>query len=337
MARRMHGFGRFALALSLCLLAPLSAHALGTPAGTVISNTATLTYVSAGSTLSLTSAPAQTTVLEVLDHTVVWQDAANVTVVPGTNARVLTFVIANTGNGVDRYTLAVDNSSSADRFDPQFSAVHLDHPSSGTQGLYDPGIDPLYTAGSNDPQLDGNDAAADRITVFVLNDIPPGVSAGNLGESRLRVSSNTGTGIPGAVIAGAGEGGVDAIVGAAAGSAAADGVYEVTALGVQLLKTAQIDDGAGGAEPVPGAVITYRIEAVVSGSGTVNALRITDAVPGNTAYVPGSIRVDGAPRSDAADADDADFDVSFSGGVFVDLGDVPGGSSRAITFQVTIE
>lgn len=57
----------------------------------------------------------------------------------------------------------------------------------------------------------------------------------------------------------------------------------------------------------PGSIITYRIEASFVGTGTVGNLTISDPLPADTTYVPNSLTVDGAAKTDsAADADNAD-------------------------------
>ena len=56
--------------------------------------------------------------------------------------------------------------------------------------------------------------------------------------------------------------------------------------------------------------------------------------PADTTYVAGSLKLDGATLTDAADADAG---RSGTSGISVDLGTVSGGSSRTVTFQVTID
>ena len=85
---------------------------------------------------------------------------------------------------------------------------------------------------------------------------------------------------------------------------------------------------------MPGATITYAIRAEVRGSGSVSDLVVTDAAPADTTYVAGSLKLDGAILTDAADADAG---RSGASGISVDLGTVSGGSSRTVTFQVIID
>jgi uncharacterized repeat protein (TIGR01451 family) len=107
----------------------------------------------------------------------------------------------------------------------------------------------------------------------------------------------------------------------------------VSSASIVLAKSAVIADPFGGTSSVPGARITYTIVATTSGSGTLNSLNINDAVPGGTAYVPGSITLGGLTLTDAADADAGSF---ASNAIAVSLGNLPGGQTRTVTFQVTI-
>ena len=107
-----------ALAASVLLWhAPVMA--AGTAAGTDIANTATADYVIAGS-----SGTASGTVIfrvdEKLDVNVSWQDAANVSVSTPDTDRVTTWLLTNTGNGNDSYTLTVNNALGGDQFDPAY-------------------------------------------------------------------------------------------------------------------------------------------------------------------------------------------------------------------------
>nr|WP_243848374.1 hypothetical protein [Sphingomonas insulae] len=81
-----------------------------------------------------------------------------------------------------------------------------------------------------------------------------------------------------------------------------------------------------------GAVVTYRLEARFTGPAA--AARIDDPVPQGTRYVPGSLTLDSAPLSDAADADSGQADDAT---VAVALGDIAAATTRTVQFQVTIQ
>jgi uncharacterized repeat protein (TIGR01451 family) len=128
--------------------------------------------------------------------------------------------------------------------------------------------------------------------------------------------------------------GGDAIVGTTGAIAIARGRLVAGVAAVKLVKSVSLRDPFGGTGAVPGAVATFTIAASVSGSGSVTALIVTDAVPAGTTYVPGTLKLDSAALSDAADGDAGT--ASNAAGVRVALGTVPAGTNRAITFDVVI-
>lgn len=323
---------RLLLVMMISLLGVACAYAGGTPAGIDISSQATITYTITGGNYSGQSNTVTTTVAEVLDLSVVWQDAAAVEVQPGQVGQALAFQLTNIGNGGDFYTLVGLSALAGDDFDPVLTDIHLD---TNGNGRFDPGIDELYIPGGNDPFL-----PADAFTLlFLVNNIPAGATVGQLGDSRLTAASNTGTGNPGDVFAGAGEMGQDAVVGANGGQAATRGSYRIVALSAQvaILKSAVVVDPYGGSQPVAGATITYELSVIATGTGTTNDVVVSDAIPLNTTYNPGTLMHNGSPVTDVADSDNGDMGGTTPGAITVDIGDVAvGGPGQTITFTVTI-
>lgn len=196
-------------------------------------------------------------------------------------------------------------------------------------GQYDEG-DTLYSPGAGDLDLPQDGSAV----VFVLATLPASARNGQQGLVRLTATSATGTGTPGRVIAGGGVSGGDAVIGASGAQSAADGRYRVAAATIALVKSQKVADPFGGTRTVPGSTITYSLAAEISGSGTLTGLRLSDTVPAGSSYQPGSITLNGAVKSDAADGDEARIE---NGTVTVSLGTVPAGESRTVTFRVTVD
>jgi uncharacterized repeat protein (TIGR01451 family) len=304
--------------------------AVGTLAGTDITNQATANYTVGSTNFSENSNVLTTTVAEILNVDVVWQDAGNVTVNPGDTGQALSFQVTNTGNGTDDYTLAGLSTLVGDNFDPALVGIYLD---SNANGVYDSGTDAQYVPGINDPVL-AADAAA---TVFVVNNIPGGLSDSDLGDSRLTATSNTGAGAAGTIVAGAGEGGTAAVVGTSGGDDDADGSYIVSAVTVSVVKSVSVADPFGGTEPVPGAVLTYTVTVTVGGTGTALGVVITDPIPADTTYNAGTLTLNAGALTDAADGDTGDVGGTTAGTVTVDLGDLNNASGlQTTTFDVTI-
>jgi uncharacterized repeat protein (TIGR01451 family) len=172
------------------------------------------------------------------------------------------------------------------------------------------------------------------LRVFVIVAPPASASDTQTSQVRLTASSITGTGKPGTLFAGKGNGGVDAVVGLSGGMANALEALVANLAQVTLTKSATIADPFGGVSPVAGAVVTYSIVAHATGSGSATGLVITDAFPAGTTYRAGTVTLNGASLTDAADGDAA---TVSSTGIAVSLGNVAGGSAdKTVTFQVKI-
>jgi len=310
------------------LCAAQAAHAAGTPAGTIINNSATATYdLPSGGQDSVTSNIVSLTVDELLDVSVASTDGGDVATFPGAANQVLTFRVTNAGNGNESFVLSALDTVGGDDFNPSATSIVID---SNGSGVYDPGIDTVYVAGANNPLL----APDASVLIFVLSSIPAGAADGQRGRVDLLAVAATGSGAPGTTFAGQGQGGGDAVVGATGADAEDDGFYAVSAASVAFVKSADVVDPFGGATRVPGSIITYRLVASVSGSGSLANLRIADAIPAGSSFRAGTITLEGAPLSDAADADAGEYTGS---GIAVRLGTVAAGAARTVTFQVAID
>lgn len=301
--------------------------AAGTTAGTTISNTATATYTDPeGNPVSVPSNTVDLRVDEILDVTVASANPGDVVVMPGATNQVLAFTVTNTGNGSEAFRLTPVSALGGDQFDPTTTSIVLD---SNGNGVYDPGVDTVYTAGANDPVL----APDASIRVFVLSTIPAGASDLDRGFVDLIAAAVTGTGAPGTSFAGQGQGGGDAVVGSTGADGQDRGRYVVQNANISFVKSQSVLDPFGGSETVPGAIVTYTLVATISGSGTLNNLAIADPIPANTSYQAGSLTLQGAALTDAVDGDAGEV---AGGNVAVRLGSVAGGQTRTIVFRVRI-
>jgi uncharacterized repeat protein (TIGR01451 family) len=314
-----------AVSAGICASPALAA---GTLAGTSITNVATATYeLTNGDEASVDSNIVTLKVDELLDVGVAWSDPSDVAGSAGGAGQLLKFTVTNGGNGTESFTLGTIANGGGDDFDPSVTSVVLD---SNGNGAYDAGVDTIYASGSNDPQLDPDQS----ITVFVLSSIPAGAGDGQRGRIDLTAVARTGSGAPGASFAGLGQGGGDAVVGATGADSEDDGYYRVARASVAFVKSAAVADAFGGTAAAPGSTVTYTLAATVSGTGSLANLRVSDPVPAGTTYKPGSLTLEGAPLTDAADADSG----SFTGtAINVGLGTVAAGATRTITFQVKID
>ena len=305
------------------------AYAVGTAAGTSIDNTATADYVIAGSNGSASDS-VTFRVDEKLDVNVSWQDAANIAVSTPDIDRVTTWLLTNTGNGNDSYSLTVNNALGGEQFDPVWTDIYLDANNNGTFEIL---LDTLYSPGTNDPVL-SPDATQ---TIFVRNSIPAGLTDGDLGDTELVATSLTASGVPGMSVANAGDGSTNAVVGSSGARSADTGTHQVASTTVALAKSVVITDPYGGSLPVTGATLTYRIDATVVGPGTATGVVVTDVLPTDTSYSGGTLTLNSATLTDITDGDAGDVDDSAVNTVTVNLGDLSAVSpAQTVTFEVTI-
>lgn len=299
-------------------------HAAGVDAGTLIENTATATYDTGDGPETVDSNTVTVKVDELLDVTVTSLDSGAIAVTPG--EAVLTFEVTNQGNGPEAFTLTANPAVAGNDFDTTVDAIAVDTNGNGT---YDPGVDEILTAPETTAVLDPDQA----ITVFVIVSVPDGVTDTQESDVELTADAVTGTGTPGTTFAGQGVDGGDAIVGSTTASATAVGSLIAQILAVDLAKSATILDPFGGTSAVPESVITYTLDATVSGTGSIDNFVVTDAIPAGTTYVAGTLTLDSSPLTDASGDDAGEADAA---GISVDLGTVVGGTSHSITFDVSI-
>jgi uncharacterized repeat protein (TIGR01451 family) len=308
-----------------------SSLAAGTPAGTVIDNVAQVDFEIAGTPLSQNSNVSSITVQERIDVTVVLQSPP-VQVAASDVNRAILFTVTNTGNGNEAFQLAINSIIGGDDFDPVPSAppIYFDTDASGDFSVGDT----AYVPGSNDPVL----AADASIDVLLLNDIPGTVVDGDVGRSELTADSVTGTGAPGDVFPGQGDGGTDAVLGTTGGSGVATGEYIVGDVQINIQKAVSVLNQFGGLEPIPGATLTYSVTVQVTNTGTATSSVFYDPIPADTTYVPGSISLNAAALTDAIDADVGEFDTTGAPTVVVRLGNLTQADGiQTVVFQVTID
>lgn len=311
----------------LALCPTLHATAAGVAAGTIIQNTAQYEYTtSSGGIVSATSNTATLRVDEVLDVTVSRTDTNDVSVVPNSQGQSLSFIVTNNGNGQERFRLLSNLIVSGDQFDPSNARIALD---TNGNGQYDPSVDQIYASGNNDPLLNPDTS----VRVFILSDIPASLQNGNRGLAELSAQAITGTGAPGTSFPGAGDDGGDAVVGATRARAASSSAYVASLVTTQFVKTQSIVDPQGGNTAISGSIITYTLTTQLSGTGTLSSASIADAIPAETVYVAGSMRLNGTPLSDAPDSDSGQLTAA---GIQVDLGSLTAPATQTVTFQVKL-
>jgi uncharacterized repeat protein (TIGR01451 family) len=299
--------------------------ATGTPAGTLIQNTATVTFNTGAGPITLQSTTNTIKVDQLIGVAVTALTSSPVSV--GSANAVLPYQVTNTGNGADSFALTGAPAVAGNTFTTTLQTLAID---SNGNGVYDAGVDTVLTNGGASQMV----APDGTFRVFLVVSAPAGASDAQTSQVRLTATSLTGSGAPGTLFAGKGVGGVNAVVGLSGGTGNALDALVASLASVTLTKSALIVDPYGGANPVAGAVVTYSIVAHTTGSGIASGLTVTDAFPAGTTYQAGSITLNGAGQTDAADGDAGSASAT---GIAVVLGNVAGGSAdRTVTFQVKI-
>lgn len=332
--------------VGLLLIVPNFAWAVGTPAGTTISNLATLNYVMGGGLPSIATSNTASFLVDKKVNLIVAEVSGSATSVnSGQTAAVTTFSVTNLGNDLQGFNLiaalASGNPAGVAPFAANnFSATGLvAYADANNNGIYEPLIDAATSTSSL--------ASGASQKVFIVGNIP----ANTLNGQQSVVSLTAIAVVPitmAALVAtqGGDTAGVDVVFADSAGVAAGDiasdakhsayAAYLAGGVNLALSKTvASVLDMKGTAVVMTGAVMTYQIVATLSGTGTATNLMITDPMPINTTYVPGSIIVNGVAKTDAADADNAQF-VSATQTITVLLGNVAAPANVVITFRATI-
>lgn len=348
---------------SLALIALSSAGGLqtafaeGTDAGTDIANRATVNYsVGGAAQTQINSSPTGNstpgvaggadTVFEVdrkILHTVAESGGAATITTPGASNVLATFTVTNTGNGAQGYQLTATNLTGGALFgqtdNTDVTVVGAFHDTNGN-GAYEAGADTPYI---NTLAEDGT------ATVLVVANVPVTTSNGQYANVQLAAAAAV-AGTLGATLetpSGSDDPAVVDVVFADAGATPRNGIHEAAdqyaiqsaALTVTKLSQAVNDpiNGNSNAMAIPGATIRYTITVANASTTTAaDAVVLTDVVNAITPYVPGSMTLNGAARTDSnADADGASYDAGTRT-ISVNVGTIATSGSATVTFDVTI-
>ena len=346
----------------------------GTAAGTTISNTASVSYTVNGTPQTANSSTSTFVVDRKANFTVTLDQAGNTQVNLNEQNAYVTFKVTNTTNATQDFILDPDQTNLSagvlpgiDNFDVTGMKAYVD---SNGNGVYDPGVD---TA-----QYIDELAADGSATVFLVGNIPntPGIdlswvsmhvtiaagdTPGSKGSALIATDLNIANADNTVDIVFADDDSDGVFLGDIArnGQGRAYGALQIGTHNVSLSvsKTARvISDGVNLINPkaLPGAEVEY---CFVVHNATLltaaNDIVLTDTIPANTTYVPGSISVGGigvgnacltngsTEDDDANDGSEVDgYTASFNAGTKVVTTNIPvvaGGASVAASFRVKID
>jgi uncharacterized repeat protein (TIGR01451 family) len=319
------------------------AYANGTPSGTTISNQATVDYSVGGvNQTQITSAAASFVVDSRIDLTVSEVSGNATQTTPGQNNVVATFRVTNTGNSTQGYQLSAVNEATGATLFSQSDNTNVNNlrwfVDSNGNGTYEAGTD----AATNINTL-VTDADGESVVVFVLADIPVAATNGQYANVRLQAIAAV-PGTNGATLAtqtaGADNPAAVDVVFADAGRDATESAadqYEIRSAALTVTKNAAvISDPFNGTgadrKAIPGAVIQYTVVVTNNSTTTAaSAVTVSDNIPANTTFVPGSITLN------AGSLPDTNFIAGPPARVVVTAGAVAAsGGAATVTFRVTI-
>jgi uncharacterized repeat protein (TIGR01451 family) len=347
----------------------------GTLAGTSISNTASVSYTVNGSPQTTNSSTSTFVVDKKANFTVTIDQAANTKVNLGDQNAYVKFKVTNTTNGTQDFILDPDQNilnlgailPGTDDFDIASMKAYVD---SNGNGVYDAGVDTREYIDELAP-----DASA---TVFLVGNIPntagidlswvslhviiaEGGSTNTKGSALVNTDLNLANADNTVDIVFADNDSDGVYLGDALrnGQGRAYGAIELSAHNVALTvtKTAKVVTDAGlsqvAPKSLPGAEVEYCFTVANATLLTpATNVVISDVIPANTTYVPGSISIGGVGLLGACllngsteDDDDTDagepdgYTGSFNGGTKTITATIPtvaGGTSVAASFRVKI-
>ncbi|MDO8282967.1 MAG: DUF11 domain-containing protein [Thermodesulfovibrionia bacterium] len=326
------------------------AHAAATPAGTIISNIAFVNYEITGTPQVRIETPPTTFMTDrKLDLNVAEASEGSTIVAPGdqgTAYKCLGFDVTNEGNATFDFLLTIANQAGG--LDP-FGGTDNFNVTTGFAAVVDNG-DSICNAADTATYID-NLALGGTVRVWVRGDIPLAQIEGDIAAVILTAQIAESTGTPGAAIttddSGSANNPADVDDVLADGTGDTDNnndgkdsdtdSFKVANAVVSAVKSVSILDPLGGTDPITGAVLTYTISITVSGSATALNVVITDTVPANTTYKPGTLTLDASILTDSSDADAGDVGASTPGTVTISLGNLTSASpAHTITFKATI-
>ena len=287
-----------AVAAALALVSMTAILAVGTPAGTSITNQATVTYTDInGNPLSVSSNIVSTVVSQVASVTVAPDAAASAN--PGDTV-FYGHQVTNGGNGSDTINITAVSSNG------WTTVLYADN---NGDGAFDAGDTPLVDTDGDLVPDTGLLAADAVVNILAAVSVPPGTISGTV-ESMVV----TGT--------------------SAFDPAVSDIATDTTT--VQAPDVTVVKSVAPAGPQVPGATLTYTVIVTNSGTGDADGVQLVDTIPANTTYVAASITFNAAAMSDGADADAADHNVTNAGAITVNVGTLIPTATATVTFQVTI-
>jgi uncharacterized repeat protein (TIGR01451 family) len=292
-----------------------AAHAATPAAGTNISNVATASYTDGTNTSrTVTSNSVNTVVLQVASFDL----QANRATTANPNGQVsLPHTLTNLGNGTDTFQLSLANVVVGDNYD--FSNIHI-YIDANNDGIPDNNIDLNGTSIS----LPAGQSVG-LVVVGTTSNVANNTDIGKLALTATNVFSTT--------VAGGSN--------AATTATNTDTVTIVAGAVIQLAKSINVTN----VDPTASALartVTYTLTYKNTGNADASNVTVTDLLPANVTYVPGSAQWSGSATAltDDLTSDGAsvsyDFNQTTAGTATLVLNTVAKNTTGTLTFKVTV-
>ena len=298
-----------------------TAFAKGVRAGTVIQNSAMLSFSLEEEEFIIKSNVAKSVVDQLIDVKVSWMDTRPMVVSLGERQRVLTYKVLNSGNGRDRYTLLAQELNYKSEFSLEEKRVYLD-------------ANDNYRLDASDPQRKTVTLDEDREQlVFVVSKIGDALTASSGSQNFVNLKALSrigGSGEKGKIYIGRGIDGVDVVDGFSGGVSEDEGSYKLLIANVILNKDVSIDNDG---------IITVSVLVTVGGEGSVKDVNIVDEIPNETIYVKNSLLLDGRALTDQDDSDQGRYKRKYKerkAQILMSLGELDISSTHTITYSLKI-
>lgn len=356
---KIHRYLASAGGLALSALAAQPALAAGTASGTVITSTVTVDYQVGGVSQNASTASNSVTVDRKVNLTVAEVDTVTTQVSPGQSNAVTAFTVTNLSNATLDFALVATQASggagahsNTDSFDATNVRIFADTNGNGT---FDSATDQQIT------YLD--ELAADQArTVFVVTNIPLGLTTGSVAAVTLTATAREGgtASSQGAALTQTNQSSTNEVDPTFVDTVFADGAgfsdtardaafsaqddYTVLAAALTVLKSSKVVsdplNGTSNPKAIPGATIEYCISvANAAGSATATAVNIVDPLATNVTYDSTyGIFVNGTVTSGVCNSDGTSGGAYNSSGKSISgtLNDVAAGATRTLRFRATI-
>ena len=281
------------------------AYAQQTPAGTSVNNQASVSYEVGGTPTTVSSNVASFVVDKKVNLAVAEVGGAPTQTAIGATDQVTTFTVTNLTNSVQDFRLEADQQLVSipllgiDNFNMNGLKAYVD---SNGNGTYDAGVDvatyidelapdatvTVFLVG-NVPNTPGAETAIVSLNAIVATGGSSGALGADLVASSILVADSPST----VETVFADDGGLaDA---ARNGQNRAFDAYHISTAVVTLAKSATvISDPVNfllNPHPIPGAVVEYCMRINNAGPGSAANVVVSDSIPANSTFVPGSIAV----------------------------------------------